>query len=51
MLCVMYYLPIERVSKLFGSSLSDVQIGRWLRQVATWLLPIYLELADDGSAR
>jgi hypothetical protein len=47
MLCVMYHLPIERVAKLFGRCFSDVQISRWLRQVATWLLPVYLELAEQ----
>lgn len=44
-LCVTYALPIERVSKLLGKAFSDEQICRWLRHVATWFLPIYLELA------
>lgn len=44
-LAVEYALPLERLSKMFGS-FSDSQLFRWLHQLATTLLPVYLYLAE-----
>lgn len=44
-LAVEYAMPLERLSKMFGS-FSDSQLFRWLYQLASALLPVYLYLAE-----